>query len=443
MELHYPSAYSTPTTLNNSQENNNSAITTTTITNSSTTITLDNSSIEKTNQDPNLFDYKLKITHPVGYSKLPSSQNIHLKYENGINSLEKGLNFLYAHETEDLKPVDILEISPQFCFSESSSSIEPNSNTTGCNISNESTSSYLEQNTNTDWFSQLFYTPSETTSYETTLSKTCISPSWKSHEYIHYSYMNCSPDVDIQPEKQSQQQQHHQQTNKQSTIELLQGVQFGGDYEAPDKPSINLFENVTQNSQYYNTIKTIENIDPMSVMNSDIDSNQSALNLEHYKESTHNSTLPGCNITDGIELSNHFQSKLEHNTDFIKLHQYYPVNYNEQIFPFTPKTNSQSNIIQTNVYPNLNSCHTTTGEHFQCQLCSLQNNSPSVISNSVFDPVGMKSYWANYCQTVHDNADFMRGNHRHNNNFQQNSSPQLSLSFSQVHHQGINDKGDI
>ncbi|CAH8865437.1 unnamed protein product [Trichobilharzia szidati] len=470
MEFPYPSAYSTPTTLSNSQGNsihNNNNNTTAVSTTSTPPITLTTSTIiikPDASEHYKTTINSLDNNKPPENCRFQQNHDNYLKSENPINFNETAFtNCLIPNETDDIKPLDSLEISPQLYLSESSSSLEP-----ACNLMNDSSVYYGEQTTSsTDWLSQLFQTSVESTSYETTLSKTCISPSWKNHEYVHYSYTNSTPDLNIPRHYEQQQQQQ-----EPMTLEAVQGVQFPDvtNYEALEKstPSTCFYGNISQNSECFETIRMKENIDVLPNISSDNNNVQPLVNMEEYTP-----ILPMYNITNNLELSNHVQNKLESNTDCIKLpppyyyyyyhhhHQNQNLNQNppvvvvangeEQIFPCTlnndNNNNDNSQLIQTNAVSNFefrnnnNHNNKTQDEDFFCRLCSLEN-SPQAATNSTFNnSSGMNSFWANYRQVLDNNIQ-PRFENNISNNFQQqqqlHSSPLLNLSRFRPRDQCVN-----
>nr|CAH8865590.1 unnamed protein product [Trichobilharzia regenti] len=438
MEIPYPSAYSTPTTLSNSQDSSEPYKT--------TINSLDNNK-------------------PPENCRFQQNHDNYLKSENPNNFNETTFtNCLLPNETDDIKPLDSLEISPQLYLSESSSSLEP-----ACNLMNDSSVCYNEQTTSsTDWLSQLFQTSVESTSYETTLSKTCISPSWKNQEYVHYSYTSSTPDLNI-PRHYEQPPPPQQQ--EPMTLDTAQCVQFPDvtNYEAVEKstPSTCFYGNISQNSECFDTIRMKENIGVLSNISSDNNNVQPLVNIEQSAP-----ILPMYNITNNLELSNHIQDKLESNTDCIKLpppyyyyyyhhhHQNQNLNQNppvvtngdEQIFPCTLnnlqliQTNALSNFeFRSNNNNNHNYNNKTQDDDFFCQLCSLEN-SPHVTTNSTFNLSDRNSVWSNYRQGL-DNSILPRHENNHNNNnsisnlFQQqpqNSSPLLNLSRFRQRDQCVN-----
>ncbi|RTG83890.1 uncharacterized protein DC041_0012607 [Schistosoma bovis] len=202
MEFHYPSAYSTPTTLNNLQMNNHEKI-----------ISLQNMN-DPFNMSTNPLHYNLRHV-PSCSSELQYNHSIKQYEVQEVEEVEEEkekeeqveVEVKDHEEHETMKQFDVFDISPQLNFGESSSSIETFNNLSSYfNPSNE-------YNTHIDWLSQLSQTTTTatatTTNCESILTNSnCISPSWKHNEYVHYSYTNCSTDMNIpqQQERQSQPQ---------------------------------------------------------------------------------------------------------------------------------------------------------------------------------------------------------------------------------------------
>ncbi|TNN19557.1 T-box transcription factor TBX5-A [Schistosoma japonicum] len=381
MELHYPSAYSTPTTLNNPQINPNHKTTTV------------NNTTEQCIPSTNLFDYNLKLISSSSPSSSSSSSlqhqsNVYLKqHQHDINTM------LLDEEYETAKQLDTFEISPQFYFSESSSSIEPNNNLLSCNQTTDSLQ-LTESTTHTDWYSHLSQTTTDVSSYDATLAKTCISPSWKNQEYVHYSYTSSSPDLNSQQQQLQPEQQY--QLNEQTTFQGYQDIQSNETKVPLSKYQLfnDFYENVME---YYDPIKMIENTEPI----------QSTLNSDQYTSSFSIFNQP-LYTTDENDLSSYYKHN-DNNIDSMKLHH-----YNEENLSYTTiYDNEQSQLSQMNIVPTIND------EQYCCQLCSVEH----------FNPI--TSFYTNWNQsminspqTIFNNLNDSYHPHHHHHHHQQQQQQQ-------------------
>ncbi|CAH8626828.1 unnamed protein product [Schistosoma haematobium] len=449
MEFHYPSAYSTPTTLNNLQMNNHEKI-----------ISLQNMN-DPFNMSTNSLHYNLRHV-PSCSSELQYNHSIKQYEVQEVEEVEEEkekeeqveVEVKDHEEHETMKQFDVFDISPQLNFGESSSSIETFNNLSSYfNPSNE-------YNTHIDWLSQLSQTTTTatatTTNCESILTNSnCISPSWKHNEYVHYSYTNCSTDMNIpqQQEQQSQQQQppplpplpspppppqqqqqqpiEYQQI-EQKTFQEFHNVQYNQLDEI-------LYQYPIHNSFYDHIIEPYDTID----MTKHIQSIQKGFNIDPYNTSYHTpiQSLDTTYINNNNNIINNQDiTSIHHNEQPIT----YPLTYddhdpdhdrdhndhdhhNEKLPVDTTSPKSQYYLINK-----------TKNQYFNCQLCSLENSYPLITrSQSNFNQYN----WDNYPPSTIINNQFntiYEENINDNQYFQEHSTQILNGSYFPSYNQYIN-----
>ncbi|CAH8616480.1 unnamed protein product [Schistosoma margrebowiei] len=463
MEFHYPSAYSTPTTLNNLQINNHEKIT----------------SLQNTN-DPfhistNSFHYNLRHV-PSSSSSLSELQYNHNikhyevqeveeedKEEEEEVEVEVGLKDHKVHET--MKQFDVFDISPQLNFGESSSSIETFNNLSSYfNPSNE-------YNTHIDWLSQLSQTT--TTTATTTpncesilTNSSCISPSWKHNEYVHYSYTNCSTDMNISQQQEQQSQQQPPPPPSSSPPPSLSQQQI--EYQQIEQKTFQEFHNVQYNqldemsyqypihNNFYDHI--IEPYDTIE-MTKNVQSIEKGFNIDPYNTSYDTPIQPidTTYINNNSNIINNQYNNDNNNNILMKLHQHItPIHHNEQsiTYPLTyddhdpdhdrdhndhdhDHYNQKLPIDTTSLKSQYYLINKTKNQYFNCQLCSLENSYPLMTKSQLnFNQLN----WENNPQTIINNQfnSIYEKNLNNNQYFHEYSTQILNESYFPSYNQYIN-----
>uniref|UniRef100_A0A5K4F982 T-box domain-containing protein n=1 Tax=Schistosoma mansoni TaxID=6183 RepID=A0A5K4F982_SCHMA len=420
MELHYPSAYSTPTTLNNLQINDHSKITsvnnTTSINPFNDNLNLiplsSSSSLSSSASSPPLSSLSSSslLLSSLSSSELPYHHNIYSlkQYQNNDMNTIGTLSNILIPEGEDEGEEDeeehhgTMKQLNLFDFGESSSSIETNHNNNLSNYFNQSN----EYTTHTDWFSQLLQTTATTTtsitppptttttpppvtnllSSEFTSTQNCISPSWKNNDYVHYSYSNYSTDMNIQQHHHhhhpQQQQADYQQTG-QVTFQQFQDIQ----YDQSNQQTFNIDQ---YDITYYNPIQPLD--------------------------TTYITTINNNNN----EISNHYNKDNNSNNNMLmKLHQSIsPIQYNEQTILY-PSIYDHNDPYHDHDHHHHDRDHHDHPEHFYCDLCSLNNSYPFMIkSNFNLNQSINQLNWINHSQillnnqlnSINNNNQYFQGN---------------------------------
>ncbi|CAH8597775.1 unnamed protein product [Schistosoma intercalatum] len=435
MEFHYPSAYSTPTTLNNLQMNNHEKI-----------ISLQNMN-DPFNMSTNSLHYnlghvpscssELQYNHSIKQYEVQEVEEVE-EEEKEEEQVEVEVKDHEVHET--MKQFDVFDINPQLNFGESSSSIETFNNLSSYfNPSNE-------YNTHIDWLSQLSQTTTTTTATTTNCesiltNSNCISPSWKHNEYVHYSYTNCSTDMNIPqqqeqqsqqqqpspPPSQQQQQQIEYQQIEQKTFQEFHNVQYNQLDEM-------LYQYPIHNSFYDHIIEPYDTID----MTKHIQSIQKGFNIDPYN-TLYDTPIQSLDTTyinnNNNIINNQHITPIHHNEQPIT----YPLTYddhdpdhndhdhhNEKLPADTTSPKSQYYLINK-----------TKNQYFNCQLCSLENSYPLITRSQLnFNQFN----WDNYPQTIINNQfnTIYEENINDNQYFQEHSTQILNGSYLPSYNQYIN-----